>query len=45
MKHIKTTSRVAAANSDLATELYCKGIDLVGAPDVLGKCGNGEETA
>lgn len=41
MKHIKTTSRVAPAVVEFPTELYCKAIDLLGAPDVLGKCANG----
>jgi len=43
MKHIKTTTRVAPAITEHATELYCKAVDLTGAPDILRKCGNGEE--
>jgi hypothetical protein len=42
MKHIKTTSRVAPANVETLIGVYCKAIDILGAPDVLGKCGNDE---
>ena len=40
MKHIKTTTRVAPAIHQEFNELYCKGVEALGAPDVLGKCGN-----